>query len=423
MAHDFNPPTRRLSILAGAVLMLATLPGRTQGLGLITEPLLQDLEISRFAFAQINLWATLLGAIACLPVGLWLDQRGPRPLILVLLPILSAAVLGITLIPELAAPSVRLGLLLALVLVTRAVGQGALSVLSIGVAGRAFQAGRGGSAALFAILLSVFFMIAFSIIGTVIRMYGWQTAWHGVALSLLLVLPLARWFPRQPTSRTPSQEAATNPPSAPSTPSNFGDLTLKESLRQPLFWIYSLAIALFTAIQAGIGLFNEALLVERGFGRETFHYFLAATALIALLGQALGSATRWLPLRAWLGLALLAQGAALIAFNWVSSLPHLTAFALVMGISAGIITVAFFAIWAETFGQRHLGRIMGVAQTVTVLASAVGPLLLERGASKLGGFAICLSYSAVPSLILGVLVLITSKLTKQTHDSISKPHD
>jgi hypothetical protein len=34
--------------------MLATLPGRTQGLGLITEPMLRDLRIDRIAYANIN---------------------------------------------------------------------------------------------------------------------------------------------------------------------------------------------------------------------------------------------------------------------------------------------------------------------------------------------------------------------------------
>src|SRR5258708_37953809 len=37
-------------------------PGRTQGFGLITEPLLSDLGIDRVAFATVNLWATLPAA-------------------------------------------------------------------------------------------------------------------------------------------------------------------------------------------------------------------------------------------------------------------------------------------------------------------------------------------------------------------------
>ena len=49
-------------LLVAAAAMVGTLPGRTQGLGLITEPLLADLDIGRVDYAQLNLWATLIGA-------------------------------------------------------------------------------------------------------------------------------------------------------------------------------------------------------------------------------------------------------------------------------------------------------------------------------------------------------------------------
>eukprot|EP01035_Chromulina_nebulosa_P045327 gene45327-61409_t len=49
-----------------ALAMVGTLPGRTQGLGLITESLLKDLSLDRLAFAQMNLWATLLGSLFCI---------------------------------------------------------------------------------------------------------------------------------------------------------------------------------------------------------------------------------------------------------------------------------------------------------------------------------------------------------------------
>ena len=65
-----------MNVVVAAVIMLATLPGRTQGLGLITEPMLRDLQLDRVAYANINLWATLLGAAICLPIGRVLDSLG-----------------------------------------------------------------------------------------------------------------------------------------------------------------------------------------------------------------------------------------------------------------------------------------------------------------------------------------------------------
>ena len=54
-----------VNLALAALAMVGTLPGRTQGLGLITEPLFADLQIGRVAFARINLWATLAGALFC----------------------------------------------------------------------------------------------------------------------------------------------------------------------------------------------------------------------------------------------------------------------------------------------------------------------------------------------------------------------
>ena len=38
--------------------------------------------------------------------------------------------------------------------------------------------------------------------------------------------------------------------------------------------------------------------------------------------------------------------------------------------------VLFFSVWGRVFGRLHLGRIQGIAQALTVVASAIGPLLL-----------------------------------------------
>ena len=61
-----------------ALAMVGTLPGRTQGLGLITEPLLRDLAVDRVRFAQINLVATLVGSLFCFGIGGLVDRHGSR---------------------------------------------------------------------------------------------------------------------------------------------------------------------------------------------------------------------------------------------------------------------------------------------------------------------------------------------------------
>ena len=65
--HRFYYGWRIVAI--AALAMVGTLPGRTQGLGLITEPLLADLGLDRVTYAGVNFWATIVGALGALGVG------------------------------------------------------------------------------------------------------------------------------------------------------------------------------------------------------------------------------------------------------------------------------------------------------------------------------------------------------------------
>ncbi|MFM8533512.1 MAG: MFS transporter, partial [Acidimicrobiia bacterium] len=47
----------------------------------------------------------------------------------------------------------------------------------------------------------------------------------------------------------------------------------------------------------------------------------------------------------------------------------------------------FFSVWPRIYGRAHLGRIQGAAQAMTVLASAVGPLLLAWCVEWTGSYA------------------------------------
>ena len=61
--------------------------------------------------------------------------------------------------------------------------------------------------------------------------------------------------------------------------------------------------------------------------------------------------------------------------------------AVAMGIGGGFVMVVFFSFWGRAYGPAHLGRIQGAAQAMTVLASAVGPLLLALCVDATGSYA------------------------------------
>src|SRR5262245_9323976 len=101
--------------------MVGTLPARTQGLGLVTEPLLADLGIDRLSYAGMNFWATLVGPLGAVGVGRLIDRLGARLVLTAIAAALGVIVLAMSQVTTPAALFIALAL-------TRAVGQGALSV-------------------------------------------------------------------------------------------------------------------------------------------------------------------------------------------------------------------------------------------------------------------------------------------------------
>ena len=274
--------------------------------------------------------------------------------------------------------------LFALVFATRAIGQSALSVSSITTVGKSFSRRSGLPMAVFSVLLSVGFAAAFVYVGTSVRIDGWRTAWMRVAIGLIAIaapIVLLLQEPRSLGVRDDDQADDRDGATA-------RGATLAEALRTPAFWIFAGATSLFGLVSSGLGLFNEAVLAERGFPQATYVDFVKWTFLIGLAGQ---FACGWLSLR-WrlarlLALAMGLYGMALVALPFVTTPAHVWSIAGLLGLSGGMITVLFFAVWGATFGRAHLGRIQGAAQMLTVLASAVGPLIFAKGHELTGSYA------------------------------------
>ncbi|MCI0691770.1 MFS transporter [candidate division KSB1 bacterium] len=369
-----------VNLAIAALAMVSTLPGRTQGLGLITEPLLTDLQIDRVLFARINLWATLIGSLFCLGVGRMIDRFGSRVVLTVVVTALAIVVLLMSGAQELAS-------LALLITLTRGLGQSALSVISITMVGQWFVRRLSSAMGVYTIVLSIGFMLAFPIVGATAINYGWRTAWTGIGLVLLFGLAPLGWLL---VRRTPEacglsldgERAVEN-----SAVNDSTGYTLLQALSTPAFWIFGLASSVYGLTASGIGLFNESILAERGFDASTYHRTLVISALTALFGNFLGGwlASKW-SMNRLMALAMTLLAASLSALPHVKTQAHVVAYAFVMGLAGGFVIVIFFSFWSRAFGRAHLGKIQGAAQALTVLASAIGPLLLAECVTRTGSY-------------------------------------
>jgi len=358
-----------VNLIVAALAMVATLPGRTLGLALVTEPLLRDLSLDRVQYATINLWATLIGATFAVLCGPLIDRFGTRVVVSGVCGLLGATVVAMSRVHG------ATGLLVTATL-TRGLGQSALSVVSIAIVGKWFVRRINLAMAVYAVLLSIGFMIAFPAVQYAAERAGWRPAWQGVAIGVLAVAVLGWALVR---STPESIGLAADAPARKAEPTTPTGWPLRRVLLTPAFWVFALSCAMFNLVYSGIGLFNEDVLRELGFDSATFRLLLAVMTMVGLLANFLGGwlGERW-PINRLMAVAMLMMTAGLLLLPRARSGSHALAYGALMGVTGGIVTVVFFACWPRMFGRAHLGKIQGVAQAMTVLASALGPVLVAE---------------------------------------------
>jgi cyanate permease len=245
--------------------------------------------------------------------------------------------------------------------------------------------------AAFSIALSLGFMIAFPLVGSLVQQRGWRSAWFVVGIALVAGLAPAGWLLLPGRSRRPAAAAVAGEDGH----------TFGAAVATAAFWVFALGAAAYGLVASGIGLFNEAILRERGFGPEVYYQTLVVTAMTALAGNFLGGwLARFVPLTSLLASSLVILVVGLVVLPHLAATWHVVLWASLMGLGGGLVMVLFFTVWPRVFGRRHLGRIQGIAQALTVLASAVGPLLLAVCVELTG------SYAAMFRILAGVILLV-----------------
>jgi MFS family permease len=247
-------------------------------------------------------------------------------------------------------------------------------------------------------------MVAFPLVGSLVQSSGWRATWMSVGIALIVILAPLSWVivRRGPESigLLPDGDATVTGSTAPDSEALAG-IRVTEALRTGAFWVFAAGTALYGLVASGIGLFNESILAERGFNYDIYYRTLVVTAMTALAGNFIGGwLTSYLPMTRLMATALFVLAAGVAAMPLLASLTAVMLWAAAMGLGGGIVMVLFFSVWPKAFGRLHLGQIQGIAQAMTVLASAVGPLLLAWCMDATG------SYSAMFRILSAVIALV-----------------
>lgn len=368
-------------LFLASVAMVSTLPGRSVGIGLITEPLIADLGISRLGFGEMNFWATLLGASFNLICGPAIDRFGVRTVATVILAALGSIVLMFSQV-------VSAGMLLLLLILTRGFGQSALSVVSLTIIGKWFVRRLSIAMGIFSVIISISFAAVIVFTQNQVMVLGWRPTWSGLGWIILcaavVALILVRRSPESigVEADTPEQVEKQN-----SDKTTAIGVTLKDALKTPAFWVFAVGSGLYNLIIAGVLLFNQSILQQLGFDETVFRNAMAVFMITGLSGNLLAGwlARRW-PLGKLMSVAMALLIAYLQMFPFLQSQMQALSHAGLLGFAGGVVTVLFFTAWGKIFGRPHLGKIQGAAQVFTVFASAVGPWFLAYIFDRTGSY-------------------------------------
>jgi MFS family permease len=358
-----------IHVVLAALAMSATLPGRTYGLGLIKEPVRATLGIGDFQFDVLNFWGAVLGAVIALPTGWLIDRIGARLVLTWVSLALGASVI-------LMSQSSSAAMLLVSLILVRGLGQGALSVVAILLVGKWFKRGIGPAMGVFSVLLAFGFVATILGAGGLIHQYGWRDSWAWIGASLILGMAPFGWL----IARDSPEACGIQPDEAAASEEKHAlPLMLRQAIRTQAFWAWSLAGCLFNFVFSALTLDNQSLLQEHGMNGKDVNDLVLAILMVSGLPANIvaGMLARRRPVGKLLAVGMAALAISLFFFPMVRGQGTAIGYALLLGVSGGIVTVVWFAMYGHTYGRMHLGGIQGIAQILSVLASATGPLALS----------------------------------------------
>jgi len=373
-----------VAVIAGSV----TGVGQTYGISVFNPSLLESLGITLTALSGTYMVSTLLASVFQPYIGSLMDRFGIRLTMISVVILLGGACIFFAQVDSLTTLLIGFFLL-------RLLGQGGLSLLSGNIAAMWFREKLGTVTGIISSGYSVSMAIVPAFFLYLINLKGWRTAytWLGF-LVWLIMLPLLLLFFRNNPAEV-GQELDGGVDDRVNAPGQNGhslySFTPKEARKTPAYWIMMINSAFWAMIVTAV-FFNllsifDSLGISPGVAAATYTTYAAASLITQLL---LGPMANRGSLQYML-LACMVFLAAGIAVLTVAESPLLAhSYAILIGISTGLISLVGGTLFARYFGQANLGKLRGGVMTAQVAGSSLGPFITGVIYDLTGSFQISL---------------------------------
>lgn len=397
-------------LAGGFLLCFFSSFGQTFFIALSGGRIRAEYDLSNGQFGGLYMLATLGSALTLPVLGRIVDKVSVATTALIIMPALALACLLMSASRSVVVLGVAIYLL-------RLFGQGMMTHTSLTAMGRWFSGHRGRAISVATLghqtgeaSLPLLMIVLFSLI-------GWRQSWLLAAVFVVVVaLPAVLLLMRvERVSQPLPSDVITH---------QRAHWTRKQVLGDSLFWIMLIGTLAPGFIGTTI-FFHQAYLLElRGWPPEAF-----ASAFIAMACMTISFAllSGWLIDRFGsariLPLYLAPLSLSCFALASIEQAWGLFVFMGLLGMSYGVSSTLFGALWPEVYGTRHLGSVRSVTVALMVFATAMGPgvtgLLIDAGVSYLDqvrtmGFY-CLAIS-------GVMIWVSKRLVKRLQTPEPEPN-
>ena len=360
-------------MVVGTLGLIMTSPGQSYVVSIFIESFIADLEISRSVVSSLYTAATLAGSFALPFVGRIIDRYGSRRVVTLISLAFGLACIYLGYVQN----AVMLGIGFICI---RLLGQGSLGLVSMNVINQWWITRRGlvmGISGLFVALLGLGFFPIF--VNWLIPQVGWRNTYILLGCVLLFgMVPIGYFFFRDKPEQfglkpdgvqiKACQDAANNQTI---TEENW---TRKEAMHTPAFWVIGGSAGTISMLTTGIIFHLVSIFADQGLDSDTAaSVFIPLSITMAIVTLGGGVLADRISGRYLLALILTGQVAVLIMALNLSNYWLVLLFGVTLGTISGLYRIIMSVLWANYFGRQHLGSITGVAQTIAVGGSALGP--------------------------------------------------
>ena len=386
-------------------------PGQSYVFSVFIDSIIADTGLSRTGISVLYMASTVVSAVLVTFVSRLADRFGPRIVLVGAGFGLGAACFGM-------ATATHILLFFVAFASLRAIGQGSLNINCILLVNQWFVSRRGRAVG----IMTLGAMASTALFPSFARFLIDSIEWRGAyavlgVVAIGLVVPVALFVVRnRPEDSGLFPDGLSHAPVSETRQAQSGAPRRTRVYSSPSFWLLALALSSPSLITTALMFHQASIFQENGLSATqaagAFAIFSASSTVSSLIAGFVSDRVGPKVLLVFSMTTLMATLALGVVFN---SIFVAVAYVAAMGISSGSYIIVHSTIWAYYYGRHGLGRVQGPAMTLSLCASAAGPLPLAVFQELTGTYTIgMLSMMVLPAISLPILFLTRPGGTAQS---------